>query len=60
MQKKPSSVPHIQDLLLKEKEELTGILELIKDRETLAENINDSYEEQSTFGERLSDKIASF
>lgn len=60
MQKKPSSANHIQDLLLKEKEELTSIFELIKTRETLAENINDSYDEQISFGERLSDKIASF
>lgn len=56
----PSSVHHITDLLLKEKEELGTILEIIKTRETLAENINDSYDEQLTFGERLSDKIASF
>ncbi len=60
MQKTSSSASHIQDLLTKEKEELTGIFELIKTRETLAQNINDSYDEQISFGERLSDKIADF
>ena len=51
---------NIKDLLQKEQENLVYIMEAIKARETLAENINDTYDEQTTFGERLADKIASF
>ncbi len=54
------SASHIEDLIINEKEELGAILELIKTRETLAENINESYDEQLTLGDRLADKIADF
>lgn len=51
---------HINELLQKEKEELSEIFESIRQRETLAENVNDSYDENSTFAQRLADKIAEF
>lgn len=45
--RQPSSL-HIDQLIINEKEELAALLELIKTRETLAENINESYDEQLT------------
>ena len=51
---------HIIEIIAKEKQELEGILNIIKEREILAENINDSYAETLTFGQRIADKIASF
>lgn len=51
---------HITDIIAKEKEQLDDILQVIKTRETMAENVNDSYEDTLTFGQRVADKIASF
>lgn len=51
---------HIIEILEKEKQELSGIFDAIKKRETLAENVNDSYDETSNFAQRLADKIAEF
>jgi uncharacterized membrane protein len=51
---------HIKELLEREKSDLNTILEIIQKRENAAENINDAYEEQTTFGQRLADKIAAF
>jgi uncharacterized membrane protein len=51
---------HINEIILREKEELTSIFEAIKERETLAENVNDAYDEHSTFAQRLADKMADF
>ncbi len=51
---------HLTQILENEKEELADIFEAIKTRETLAENVNDSYDENSNFAQRLADKIADF
>lgn len=51
---------HITEILQNEKDELSNILEAIKEREILSENVNDSYDETSTFADRLADKIAEF
>jgi uncharacterized membrane protein len=51
---------HLTEILENEKEELADIFEAIKARETLAENVNDSYDENSNFAQRLADKIADF
>ncbi len=56
----PQYEEHITELLLKEKEELSDIFEAIKTRETLAENVNDSYDENLTFAQRVADKMADF
>lgn len=51
---------HIKELLEKERTDLEQIMDLIQKRENTAENINDAYDEQTTFGQRLADKIAAF
>lgn len=51
---------HIEEILLREKEELSSIFEAIRERETLAENVNDSYDENLTFPQRVADKMADF
>ncbi|NYZ12369.1 DUF1003 domain-containing protein [Azospirillum sp. RWY-5-1] len=55
---------HITELLEDERGELTEldrrVAESIAREETLAENPDESYEDRRTFGERLSDKIATF
>lgn len=53
-------IAHINDVLENERQELADIFDAIRARETLAENVNDSYDESSTFAQRLADKIASF
>jgi len=53
-----------EEVLKKEKGELTNlenkVLESLKEQETIAQNINVEFEKQLTFGERLSDKLATF
>jgi uncharacterized membrane protein len=55
---------YVQDLLHAESGDLTEIerrvAESLATHETLAENIESEYEEERTFGERLSDHLASF
>lgn len=51
---------HLHELLQKDKEEMESVFEAIRAKETLAENVNDSYEETLTFGQRVADKIATF
>jgi uncharacterized membrane protein len=55
---------YVEEVLKKEKGELTNlenkVLESLKEQETIAQNINVEFEKQLTFGERLSDKLASF
>jgi uncharacterized membrane protein len=53
-------IAHINDILEREKQELADIFEAIKQKETLAENTNDSYDENASFSQRLADKIADF
>jgi uncharacterized membrane protein len=59
---KKTSIKHenIKALLQKEQENLAYIMDAIKTRESLAENINDAFDGQETFGERLADKVAAF
>jgi len=55
---------YVEEVLKKEKGELTNlenkVLESIKEQETIAQNINVEFDKQLTFGERLSDRLASF
>jgi len=55
---------YVEEVLKKQKGELTNlehkVLESLKEQETIAQNINIEFEKQLTFGERLSDKLASF
>lgn len=55
---------YVEEVLKKEKGELTNlehkVLESLKEQETIAQNINVEFEKQLTFGERLSDKLATF
>ena len=55
---------YVEEVLRKEKGELTNlenkVLKSLKEQETIAQNINIEFEKQLTFGERLSDKLASF
>lgn len=57
---KQQHLKHIEDIIANEKQELSSIFEAIRAKETLAENINDTYDENSTFAQRLADKIAEF
>lgn len=55
---------YVEELLQQEHGEFTEldrqVAESIANQETIAENTEDEYEEQRTFGERLSDQLASF
>lgn len=51
---------HIKELLNQEQSDLAQIMSIIEKRENTSENINDAYDEQTTFGQRLADKIAAF
>ncbi|MGA8240983.1 MAG: DUF1003 domain-containing protein [Desulfobacterales bacterium] len=55
---------YIEDLMESEKGELSTldreVLESLKQHETLASNVETEFEQESTVGERLSDKLASF
>lgn len=51
---------HIDDIIQKEKQELSDIFEAIRQKETLAENVNDTYDEESSFAQRVADKMADF
>ena len=55
---------YVEEVLKKEKGELTNlenkVLESLKEQETIAQNINIEFDKQLTFGERLSDKLATF
>ena len=57
---KKMNYEHINEILLREKQELADIFEAIKQKETLAENVNDSYDENLTFPQRVADKMADF
>jgi len=55
---------YVEGILKKEKGELTNlenkVLESLREQETIAQNINIEFDKQLTFGEKLSDKLASF
>jgi uncharacterized membrane protein len=55
---------YVEEMLLEEHGELTDldkrVAEALADHDTIVENIEDDYEEQRTFGERVSDGLASF
>jgi uncharacterized membrane protein len=55
---------HVSHLLEKEKGELSAIEEEVvhslQEQELISENVNAAYAETTTFGERLSDKLAEF
>jgi len=55
---------YVEEVLKKQKGELTNlenkVLDSLKEQETIAENINIEFDKQLTFGEKISDKLASF
>lgn len=55
---------YVEEVLKKEKGGLTNlenkVLDSLKEQETIAQNINIEFDKQLTFGERISDKLASF
>lgn len=51
---------YIKNILNADRADLDEIFRSIKEKEVLSENINDNYDETTTFGQRLADKIASF
>lgn len=57
-------IEFIKRVLQEEKGELSAlekeVIESLKDQETIAKDINTEYEQRITFGERLSDRLASF
>ncbi|MCL5071090.1 MAG: DUF1003 domain-containing protein [Actinobacteria bacterium] len=61
---KKMRIQYVEEVLKKEKGELTNlenkVLASLKEQETIAQNINVEFDKQLTFGERLSDKLASF
>jgi uncharacterized membrane protein len=57
-------IEFIKRVLQEEKGELSAlekeVIESLKDQETVAKDINTEYEQRITFGERVSDRLASF
>ena len=57
-------IKYVEEVLKKEKGELTNlenkVLNSLKEQETIAQNINVEFDKHLTFGERISDKLASF
>ena len=51
---------YIKTILNADKADLEEILTTIKEKEVIAENINDNIDETTSFGQRIADKIASF
>ena len=51
---------YIKDILSADSADLEEVLLSIKEKELIAENVNDNFDEKITFGQRLADKIASF
>jgi len=55
---------YVQNVLTDEKGELTAleheVIESLRQHDILAQNVNQTADEQATFGERLADKVASF
>ncbi len=51
---------YIKSILTADKEDLDEVLRSIKEKELLSENINDNYDEELTFGQRIADKVATF
>ncbi len=53
-------VLYINDMLVDEKQALTNVMDSIKREELLSENINDSFEENLSIWDKISDAIADF
>lgn len=51
---------YIKDILNADRADLEEVLLSIKEKELIAENINDNLEDKLTFGQRVADKIATF
>ncbi len=55
---------YVEEVLRKEKGEITAleekVFDSIKEQETITRNVNIDFEEQLTFGQKLSDKLANF
>lgn len=53
-------VLYINDMLVDERQALTDVMDSIKREELLSENINDSFEENSSMADRIADAMADF
>ncbi len=53
-------VLYINDMLVDERQALTDVMDSIKREELLSENINDSFEENSSMADKIADAIAAF
>jgi len=57
-------IKHVEDLLQTEKGKLSkleeDIVRSIREKETLSRNIEEEYDRQLTFGERIADAVANF
>lgn len=51
---------YIKNILNADKADLEEVLRSIKEKEVLSENINDNYDETTTFGQRIADRVAAF
>lgn len=55
---------YVEDMLLQERGELSDldrrVAESLEHHETIAENVEEEYEDQRTFGEKVSDQLAAF
>ncbi|GIX00972.1 MAG: hypothetical protein KatS3mg111_4304 [Pirellulaceae bacterium] len=55
---------YVQDVLTEEKGELTAleqeVVESLRQHDILAENVNNTLDQESTFGERVADRVATF
>ena len=53
-------VSYIKDMLVEERQSLTDVMDSIKREELLSENINDTFEENSSMADKIADSIAAF
>lgn len=51
---------YINDMLTSERQNLTEVMDSIKREELLSENINDTFEENLSIGDRVADAVADF
>lgn len=51
---------YIDDMLTSERQDLTDVMDSIKKEELLSENINDTFEENLSLGDRIADGVADF
>ena len=53
-------VSYIKDMLVEERQNLTDVMDSIKREELLSENINDTFEDNLSMADKVSDAMADF